>query len=204
VIVHLAAPCRCVPVTSNVRQDMIDTNTLFLRTLDDIEARLTQTDPYEILLIAGLLRKLFFDDHPLVDRVNKEHRLKFAFETTDIPDPRTESPPPTFWSIQDGVDPDTAPPFRKRRALNRDQFFGMLVSVVQGHGYTIREVVLFESNVVGAVHAGAPKSEKERALHAVDTQISVGGYASSLRQLLAIARVCLKALAPLREVVRGV
>lgn len=183
---------------------MIDANALFLRTLEDIEVRLTQADPYEILLIAGLLRKLFLDDHPLVDRVNKEHRVKLVFETTDIPDPRNEVPQPTFWTIQDGVDPDTSPPFRKRRTLTRDQFFGMLVSVVNNHGYTVREVVLFEANVVGAVHAGSPKSEKECAMHAVDTQISVGGYASSLRQLLAIARVCLKTLAPLREAIRNV
>ena len=47
----------------------MDASILFLKTLEDIESRLTQKDPYEILLIAGLLRKLFLDDHPLVDQV---------------------------------------------------------------------------------------------------------------------------------------
>jgi len=32
---------------------MIDTDTLFLRTLDDIEERQSETDAYEILLIAA-------------------------------------------------------------------------------------------------------------------------------------------------------
>lgn len=183
---------------------MIDTDTLFLRTLEDIEARLSQTDPYEILLIAGLIRKLFLDDHPLVDRVNKSHRLKLSFDTTASGDPRQENPPPTFWSVQDGIDPDTAPPFKKRLTLTRDQFFQMLVAIVGGHGFTIREIVLFEANVAGAVHAGSPRTDKESALHQVDTEISVGGYASSLRQLLAIAMVCLKALSPLRQAVAKV
>jgi hypothetical protein len=183
---------------------MIDTDTLFLRTLDDIEARLSQRDPYEILLIAGPLRKLFLDDHPLVDRVNKNHRAKLSFETTVSSDPRQESPAPTFWSVQDGIDPDTAPPFKKRQVLTRDQFFQSLVAIVGGHSYTIRDIVLFEANVVGAVHAGAPKTDKESALHQIDSQISVGGYGSALRQLLAIARVCLKTLSPLRQAVAKV
>ena len=180
---------------------MIDIETLFLRTLDDIESRMSQTDPYEILLIAGLIRKLFLDDHPLVDRVNKSHRIKLLFESTETGDPRQEATPPSFWTVQDGIDPDTALPFKKRQSLTRDQFFQLLVTIVDGHGYTIREIVLFEANVVGAVHAGSPKTDKESALHKIDTNISVGGYASSLRQLLAIARVCLKTLAPLRKAV---
>ena len=55
---------------------MLDSATLFLKTVEDLERRLLERDPYEILLIAGLIRKLFLDDHPLVDRVNSEHRVR--------------------------------------------------------------------------------------------------------------------------------
>lgn len=178
---------------------MIDPETLFLRTLADIEERLGMEDPYEILLIAGLIRKLFLDDHPLVDRVNSKHRVKLSFEVTagvgDYPD---FLPTPTLWSAQDGLDPEVMPPGMKREALGRDAFFSTVVARVSAHQFSVREIVLFEANVVGAVHAGAPKKEKEQALYEIDCVLSVGGYASSLRQLRSIARVIVRALEPLR------
>ncbi|MDM9583534.1 hypothetical protein [Nostoc sp. GT001] len=181
---------------------MISIETLFLRTLADIEQRLSVQDPYEILLIAGLIRKLFLDDHPLVDRVNATHKLKLNFEITALMVLPPSIPPPMLWSIQDGLDPNTSPPFTKRQTVSRDKFFKTVVTIVNQHEYSIREVVLFEANVVGAVHAGSPKKEKEHVLHEVDCHIAVGGYASSLRQLLAIARVILKTLEPLRDAIQ--
>lgn len=180
---------------------MLDTETLFLRTLADIENRLGESDPYEILLIAGLVRKLFLDDFPLVDQVNRSHREKLTFEVTVPVNMPVGESLPTFWTVQDGLDPDTAPPFKKRHSCTRNQFFQTVVTVINSHTYTVRDVVLFEANVVGAVHAGAPKTIKDEALKQVDGSISVGGYGSALRQLLAIARVVLKALAPLRNAV---
>ena len=182
---------------------MVSTETLFLRTLADIEQRLYVQDPYEILLIAGLIRKLFLDDHPLVDQVNATRKLKLSFEITPPVDLPPGFPVPTLWTIQDALDPDTVHPSAKRLTVNRDQFFKTVVTRVNEHEYSIREIVLFEANVVGAVHAGLPKKDKEHVLQEVDRHISIGGYASSLRQLLAIARVILKALAPLRDAVQG-
>jgi hypothetical protein len=54
----------------------VDPEALFVRTLDDLGRRAGETDEYEVLLAAGLLRKLLMDDHPLVDQVNADHRLK--------------------------------------------------------------------------------------------------------------------------------
>ena len=183
---------------------MIDPETLFLRTLADMEERLGMEDPYEILLIADLLRKLFLDDHPLVDRVNSKHRVKLSFEVPagvgDYPD---FLPTPTLWSVQDGLDPEVLPLFIKRESLGRDAFFSIVVARVGGHQFSVREIVLFEANVVGAVHAGAPKKEKEQALYEIDRVLSFGGYASALRQLRSIARVVLRAVEPLRERVQN-
>jgi hypothetical protein len=176
----------------------MDPNTLFLKTLEDIESRLTQTDPYEILLIAGLLRKLFLDDHPLVDQVNRTHRIKLEFQVAVSINKPEEGDKNSLWSVQDGLDPDTAPPGKNRQLLSRDQFFQTVVAMIYGPSFTVRDVIQFEANVAGAVHAGAPKTDKEKALDAVGNSIGVGGYAPTLRQLLAIARVSLKALAPLK------
>lgn len=177
---------------------MTETEALFLRTLEDIEKRLAQTDPYEILFIAALIRKLFLDDFPLVDQVNRSHRIKLSFETTLPLELPQGTPAPTFWTVQDGLDPDTAIPGKRRYTASRDQFFQTIVTILNDHQYSVREIILFEANVMGAVHADSPKTDKEEALKKIDSTIAVGGYASSLRQLQAIARVVLKALSPLR------
>jgi hypothetical protein len=53
---------------------------LFCNTLTDIEKRLAETDPYEILMISSLIRKLFLDDFPLVDQVNQEYHFAHSGE----------------------------------------------------------------------------------------------------------------------------
>jgi hypothetical protein len=68
-----------------------------------------------------------------------------------------------------------------------------------GKEHTLREIILFEANVMGGVHAGSPQSEKERALASIESIFVIGGYRPSLRRLKAIGRVILKALRPLKE-----
>lgn len=182
---------------------MLDTDTLFLKTLEDIERRMTLNEPYELLLIAGLLRKLLMDDHPLIDQVNKTRKQKIIFEvgvSRPLPEGLTA---PAFWTQQDGFDPDTAPPFVQRKQASRDEFLKAVVIRAGTHEYTVRDVIAFEANVAGAVHAGAAKTEKEVALKEVEKMFAVGGHASALRQLLAIARVTLKALNPLRGAIHA-
>jgi hypothetical protein len=179
----------------------VEANTLFLKTLEDIQSRLSETDLYEILLIAGLLRKLLLDDHPLVDQVNRIHRLKLEFEIAIPENKPEEGDQNSVWSVQDGLDPDTAIPGKKRQILSRDQFLQTAVAMIYGPSYSIRDVIQFEANIAGGVHAGAPRTEKEQALNALGQSFGIGGYEPPLRQLLAIARVSLKALAPLRDAV---
>jgi hypothetical protein len=182
---------------------MNESEILFIRTLEDIEKRLSETDPYEILLLSGLIRKLFLDNFPLVDQINKERRIKLAFEVTVPVSMPNNEPYPTFWTIQDGLDPDTAPSFKKHYIVNRDQFFQTIVTIINDQRYTIRDIVQFEANVMGGVHTGTPRAEKEIILKQIDSTIAIGGYASSLRQLEAIARVILKTLEPLRKAINS-
>jgi len=70
-----------------------------------------------------------------------------------------------------------------------------------GKEYSIKDIILYEANVMGGVHAGSPESEKDEILKKLEG-LFVGGYRPSLRQLKAIARVVLKALKPLRESIR--
>jgi hypothetical protein len=177
---------------------MITLDALFLKTIEDIEKRLVDSDPYEVLRIAGHIRRLFLNSFPLVDQVNRSHKMKLLFEVSVSADRTEREPYPAFLAIRDGLDPDIAPSLNKRYALTREQFFQTVVLMIDGEKYTVQDVVLFEANVVGTVHAGAPRTEKERALRKVNAISSVGSSTSALRQLQAIARIVLKSIEPLR------
>jgi hypothetical protein len=175
---------------------------LFLRTLDDLEKRIASQDEYEILGASALLRKLLIDDQPLVDQVNREYRIRLKFEITAPHKMPEGTPEPMFFSVQDGIDPDTAPPFLQRLTATRDQFFASKLLYVNGQPYTLKDIILFEANMMGAVHAGSPKEEKEKVLAQLNIMFQIGGHRSSLRQLQAIGRVVLKGLKPLQEAVK--
>ena len=50
---------------------------LFLETLSDLESRCEPgRTEYDVLGIAGLLRKLLIDAQPLVDQVNRDRHLR--------------------------------------------------------------------------------------------------------------------------------
>ena len=83
---------------------------LFLATLDDLDTRLASRDPYEVLGIALLLRKLLLDGGAsLVDQVNRQFRIGLAFEIMDDGPMPPHLPQPAFWSTIDGLDPEIYP-----------------------------------------------------------------------------------------------
>jgi hypothetical protein len=185
---------------------MTETERLLLRTLEDIETRVKSHDPYEVLGLSALIRKLFLDDNPLIDQVNRMYRQKIKFVISDPNSPYTQlvlSMKPSFYSVQDGLDPETALTNKAKIEVNRDQFFGTMVLMIEGKPYSVREVILFEANVMGGIHAGAPKTDKERALAEINNLYVGGDTRAATRQLQGISRVVIKALQPLREAIHA-
>ena len=176
---------------------------LFLNTLDDLAERITSTDEYTILGASALIRKLLIDDFPLVDQVNRQHKLKTTFEISKTSPSIPGVPGQAVWSVQDGLDPETSHPGKPSLTLNRDKLFSTVLAVVNGQNYTLREVVLFEANIMGGVHAGSPKEEQEKVLAKLNDKLAIGGHRASLRQLQAIGRVVIRALKPLRSAVEA-
>lgn len=176
-------------------------DSLFLSTLRDLESRIADTDEYNVLGSSALIRKLIIDDFPLVDQVNRQYRLKLVFEFSESSPSIPGVPEPAVWSVQDGLDPETSRPGKPRKVVSRDQFLAMVLAVAKGKSYTLREIVLFEANIMGGVHAGSPREEKEKVLSALNSALAIGGHRASLRQLQAIGRVVLKGLEPLRAAV---
>lgn len=176
---------------------------LFLDTLADLERRIASQDEYEILGSSALIRKLLLDEHPLVDQVNRQYRIKLLFDVTAPRKLPAGLPEPMFSSVQDGIDPDTAPPFLRRITVSRDQLLAYVLLTINGQPYTLKDIVLFEAHVMGAVHAGSPKEEKEKVLVEISDKFRFGGHRASLRQLQAVGRVASRGLKPLRDAVEN-
>ena len=87
--------------------------------------------------------------------------------------------------------------------LSRDQFLASVIVAADGHRYSVRDVIAFEANIMGAIHAGSADTEKEKVLRRTEEIFRVGGYPSSLGQLKAIGRVVSRALKPLRNAVES-
>jgi hypothetical protein len=170
---------------------------LYLKTIDDLNNRISSHDPFDILSASVKIRKLFLDDRPLVDLVSEQYTSNFTFDVClPTPDP-SGLPEPAVFSIQEELDPDTSRPGQLTSQLARDQFLKIVLININGTTYTIKDVVLSGVTSMGAVHSGSAKSEKEKVLKAVNDQTPIGGYASSLRQIQAIGRIMIKALTPL-------
>ena len=170
---------------------------LFLETLADLESRCEPgRTEYDVLGIAGLLRKLLIDAQPLVDQVNRDRHLRLRFVINDRPIP--EDPLPMIWSMQDGFDPETAHrAFPKE--VKRDDLLTRPIVAVNGSAVSVRDVIRYGAHVKGAIHAGEPESDQERALVEVAAAMQVGGFDPGVRSLLAVTRVVLRGLQPLRQ-----
>jgi hypothetical protein len=177
----------------------MDRDTLFLRTLDELEARTSGQDAYDLLMVAGLLRKLLLDR--FVDDVNKERRLKIRYQPNDYP--ILQLPPSagmTLWTLQDGFDPEVSD---IQRPL--DVAVGGLLSrpmmVILGEVVSVKDVISYLANKAGAVHVSEPFSAKEKALAQLDATMTLAGNPPVIRTMLAVTRVVLRGLQPLRDVV---
>lgn len=179
------------------------TRQLFLHTLDRLDACISSNDPFEILDASGELGKLLLDSSPLVHQINREFKLKLRFQVGEAQHFAPGFPKPVIWSIQDGLDPDTAPPGRSSKELTRDQFLAFTVLKMRDSEFSLRDVIKFEANVMGGVHSGSPKEVKEQVLAELDRIFELGGHRASLRQLMAVGRVVLKGLEPLRRSVES-
>lgn len=182
---------------------------LFLKTLEDIENRITSEDSYELLGASALLRKLLFDDYPLVDQVNRTRKFKIHFEIAcqDYSEYLSQLeelgiPEPMFYIVPEGLDCSPYP----RRTVKRDQFFRTVVLSISGRRYTVRDIVVLLANVMGGVHAGSPRNDREKTIFPNvnhDKYVSeFGSHPGPLYLLRSIGRVVLRALQPLRESIK--
>lgn len=143
---------------------MVNSDFVFLKTLEEIEERLARNSTYDTLMIAGLLRKLLVDGSALIHLVNRAHRLPIRFIANNL----TLFSPPNeieYCSLEDATDPEVAyPSLRKPVELKIEQFLKHTVMICRGKELTIHQLIDHIAHVEGAVHVGMAKEEFEKEL----------------------------------------
>lgn len=180
----------------------MDVDRLFVHTLRDLERRTADTDEYEVLLSAALLRKLLLDQERLMDQVNRRYRLGLRFRISGVSPFEQElyGSNPIFWALEDALDPDSPLSYAPFDAT-RDQFLKRRVMRFSDNWITIRDVIDHLANIEGAVHSGKPKEERQRVLQAVGRFYSRGGLPGVVSQVRLIGRITIRGLSPLRDAV---
>jgi hypothetical protein len=146
------------------------------------------------------MRQLLMDAMPLVDQINQTHRIRLQFHV-GLPGLAIDEHTLLF-AMLDGIDPQTARA-KRTELMARDQFLAATVLVANGRIFTVRDIILFEANVMGGVHAGALKTEQEQALNSIANALHQNDLRATLAELKAIGRVVLRGLAPLKAAVEG-
>ncbi len=154
----------------------MDPDWLFLRTLNDCKSAIQNPDDYQLLRATALLRQLLLDANRLLDVVNRDRREKIRFRIADSWQTQHTrlviSMNPSIYTVADGLYPGTSLPNTPVVELSRDQFLKHPVAYASGRYYTVGEIVQHCANILGGVHFGAPQSESEGMLSALQRNCS--------------------------------
>jgi hypothetical protein len=181
----------------------MDEKDLFLRTLDDLHRSINSSDPYDVLRASALIRQLFLDGgNSLVDIINRHYRYRLQFEVVEQVPPQLAGLTPHIWCAIDGIDPRRVPTHLPRVEKSRDGFFSTTVATVDNHEYSIRELVQFVSHIMGGVHSGSVRTEKEQKLSQLQSLYVFSHLPVALMFIRSIGRLILETLKPLAYEVR--
>lgn len=177
----------------------MDPNRLFIERCQQVHLLLESHREIDLLDLSGLLRQLLFDQHSLVDTVNT-FKLNLVFHTgtfRQAPDHYT-----ALLSLDDGIDPNTRPPRSPSADLCLGEFLDHVVIYAHGNVLTVKDVIRHAANVAGGIHydpRSPLKHPEPQLLRMLSEGWGLGGLPLGIRMLSAIARVTMRALAPLVE-----
>jgi hypothetical protein len=186
----------------------VDTDELFLRTVDDLRERAKSLDEYKVLNSGGLLRKLLTDrdSYRLLDQVNASRQLDIRFRINGESRYEREvmQDKPWYWSLENAIDADdprVPPGMRAPIDATREQLLARRVMRVNGHDIVISALIHQLADIEGSVHKGNPNNARERMLQEVAKRIYVNGLPAGVSQVRSINTVVARGLEPLRAAI---
>lgn len=188
---------------------------LFLETCRDVALRSRYGVPhsaYEALLLGFLLRKLFLDDTPLVQRVRQLHPTRLEFTVVPwapawnaVPAIGSHGRPLLHWA-GDCFDPGTPckahPHGPPETVLSADALMKVSIGAVGNQRLTVHDLVRSAANALGGVHVGRSRSSKDEYLKSAMMAVAgspSGDLLAPVHVLRAVGRTALAGLAPLME-----
>ena len=183
-----------LPLKINTVQGGTEEERLFLGTVGDIEQKYQDGSQYSIIRAAGLLRQLFLDSTPLIEKVNRLHRLKLTFT---IPDPSIQPPipPKEYWK---SLDLSHFPGARSVQ-VGLQQFLKTECLLFGGRVATVKDLIRACANIKGGIHLGRVRKPGEKTIVSFDKVFRLLGEEPSVRALSGLCRVALNGLKPLIE-----
>lgn len=178
---------------------------LFINILDDLKQKIESGDSYQLLKSTELIRSLLFDTTgPLVDKINRQHKLKIKYEYLDS---RTGYPEsimalnPKWFVVGDGFYPKWLITNGNIISTKKEKFFSMLIMRIDGREITTKELIDYVLYCMGGTHHSDPKELSELALKKME-DIFFMNTTSAISQIRSIGMVILDSLQELKEQVK--
>lgn len=188
----------------------MQTDQLFYWVMADLDACIRSPMHYHRLRIAGLLRLLLFDEHPLWAQVNRERRLRLEFRVGGYlrevrpGDPLYAMMASATEFVEDGIDPHLfGVPIPDAETVDLKRLLALPIVRLDGTLLSVREFLQHMAYVRGVTHAGAAQDEAHSALLNWRLYMRLMGVPAGLATLRALGKVVYAGLLPLLEVVNS-
>jgi hypothetical protein len=176
---------------------------LFLATLNELENYLAVGDDYSMLRASALLRQMLMDGSPLIHQVNRVYRLQISFPVCGFKYRETAlSMAPDFYSAIGGIH-SSGSLSHQMQFSRTDDFLNTKVVKLGAELLSVGDLISISANVLGGVHAGQPRTEKEEALASFDRRVRFGSQSLNAAQMRPIILVALDGLKTLRDTVKN-
>ena len=129
---------------------------LFQRTYYDLRNKLNG-DGYDYIKGLGLIRLLILDGGiSLALQCNQELKMRIVYKLRKTT--LREKKPEIMWSVIDISEYIN----EEADILNLDKFLSKPVFIYHEYTYTVKDFIYYGSWIMGGVHSGTPKDERER------------------------------------------
>lgn len=183
----------------------MNSENLFIETIDDIKKKLVTQSTYDFLKISGMLRLLLLDK--LVDTANKKHKLKIAY----IANPVNEGIEAlvnlglgvTFANEVDSLNPDLSGYKNGPKEYKKDDFLKIKPLYLHGNYYSIKDIINLIANAEGGVHFEENVSrDKNKDMSEFNRSFYVLGRPAITLLIRPITQISVKSLEPLYNLIK--